>query len=103
MRIVEELCYFVTLCFIFFQSQIPGPLSDEIEQVQAEKKKQQRKMKRIKHKIKKKEVDLKKQEENEKQRFLNLPDTEKVRNICKIYHFVRLSQKHPLRVSSVTF
>ncbi|KAH0947857.1 hypothetical protein HN011_005529 [Eciton burchellii] len=59
------------------KSQIPGPLSDEIEQAQAEKKKQQRKMKRIKDKIKKKEVDLKKQEENEKQRFLSLPDTEK--------------------------
>lgn len=60
------------------QSQIPGPLSDEIEQAETEKKKQQRKLKRFKEKVKRKEFELKKQEENEKQRFLNLSDKEKV-------------------------
>jgi ribosomal protein L9 len=79
-------------------------LSDEIEQAQAEKKKQQRKMKRIKDKIKKKEVDLKKQEENEKQRFLSLPDTEKVRNICNVCHFVddRRNIRYELSLSSLS-
>jgi len=80
-------------------------LSDEIEQAQAEKKKQQRKMKRIKDKIKKKEVDLKKQEENEKQRFLSLPDTEKVRNVSKICHFVddRKNIRYGFSLSSLVY
>lgn len=74
------------------QSQIPGPLNDEIEQAEAEKKRQQRKMKRIKEKFRRKEFELKKQEENEKQRFLNLQDVEKVRIViyeytCKIIRF----------------
>ncbi|XP_070166528.1 tRNA endonuclease ANKZF1 [Polyergus mexicanus] len=58
--------------FNYQKSQIPGPLSDEIEQAEVEKKRQQRKLKRFKEKIKRKEFELKKQEENEKQRFLNL-------------------------------
>ncbi|KAM0730163.1 tRNA endonuclease ANKZF1 [Formica fusca] len=63
--------------FNYQKSQIPGPLSDEIEQAEVEKKRQQRKLKRFKEKIKRKEFELKKQEENEKQRFLNLSDKEK--------------------------
>ncbi|XP_032667918.1 ankyrin repeat and zinc finger domain-containing protein 1-like [Odontomachus brunneus] len=63
--------------FNYQKSQIPGPLSDEIEQEQMEKKRQQRKIKRLKEKVKRKEFELKKQEEDEKQRFLNLSDREK--------------------------
>ncbi|XP_072749414.1 tRNA endonuclease ANKZF1 [Anoplolepis gracilipes] len=63
--------------FNYQKSQIPGPLSDEIEQAEVEKKRQQRKLKRFKEKVKRKEFELKKQEENEKQRFLNLSDKEK--------------------------
>ncbi|EZA52420.1 hypothetical protein DMN91_012080 [Ooceraea biroi] len=63
--------------FNYQKSQIPGPLSDEIEQAEAEKKRQLRKLKRFKEKERRKEFELKKQEENEKQRFLNLPDKEK--------------------------
>ncbi|XP_020298776.1 ankyrin repeat and zinc finger domain-containing protein 1-like [Pseudomyrmex gracilis] len=63
--------------FNYQKSQIPGPLSDEIEQAEVEKKRQQRKLKRFKEKVKRKEFELKKQEENEKQRFLNLSDGEK--------------------------
>ncbi|XP_036148838.1 ankyrin repeat and zinc finger domain-containing protein 1 isoform X2 [Monomorium pharaonis] len=63
--------------FNYQKSQIPGPLSDEIEQAEIEKKRQQRKLKRFKEKVKRKEFELKKQEENEKQRFLNLSDKEK--------------------------
>lgn len=60
------------------KSQIPGPLTDEIEQEESEKKRQQRKVKREKEKVKRKEFELKKQEEDAKQRFLNLSDREKV-------------------------
>ncbi|KAK2586340.1 hypothetical protein KPH14_010632 [Odynerus spinipes] len=63
--------------FNYSKSQIPGPLTDEIEQEEMEKKKQQRKVKREKEKIKKREFELKKQEEEAKQRFLNLDDKEK--------------------------
>ncbi|KAL0131280.1 hypothetical protein PUN28_002681 [Cardiocondyla obscurior] len=63
--------------FNYQKSQIPGPLSDEIEQAETEKKRQQRKLKRCKEKVKRKEFEIKKQEENEKQRFLNLNDREK--------------------------
>lgn len=63
--------------FNYQKSQIPGPLSDEIEQAEVEKKRQQRKLKRFKEKVKRKEFEQKKQEENEKQRFLNLSDKEK--------------------------
>ncbi|XP_012226347.1 tRNA endonuclease ANKZF1 isoform X2 [Linepithema humile] len=63
--------------FNYQKSQIPGPLSDEIQQEEAEKKRQQRKLKRFKEKVKRKEFELKKREENEKQRFLNLSDGEK--------------------------
>lgn len=38
-------------------------------------------MKRFKEKVKRKEFELKKQEENEKQRFLNLSDKEKVKRV----------------------
>ncbi|XP_029036639.2 ankyrin repeat and zinc finger domain-containing protein 1-like [Osmia bicornis bicornis] len=63
--------------FNYSKSQIPGPLTDEIEQEESEKKRQYRKLKREKEKLKKKEFDLKKQEEDAKQRFLNLNDREK--------------------------
>lgn len=63
--------------FNYSKSQIPGPLTDEIEQEEAERKRQYRKHKREKEKLKKKEFELKKQEEDAKQRFLNLSDREK--------------------------
>ncbi|XP_017788648.1 PREDICTED: protein vms-1-like [Habropoda laboriosa] len=63
--------------FNYSKSQIPGPLTDEIEQEELEKKRQQRKVKREKDKVKRKEFELKKQEEDAKQIFLNLSDREK--------------------------
>lgn len=63
--------------FNYNKSQIPGPLTDEIEQEELEKKRQQRKVKREKEKVKRKEFELKKQEEGAKQRFLSLSDREK--------------------------
>ncbi|XP_017890086.1 ankyrin repeat and zinc finger domain-containing protein 1-like [Ceratina calcarata] len=63
--------------FNYSKSQIPGPLTDEIEQEELEKKRQQRKIKREKDKVKKKEFELKRQEEDAKQRFLDLSDREK--------------------------
>ncbi|CAD1469810.1 unnamed protein product, partial [Heterotrigona itama] len=63
--------------FNYSKSQIPGPLTDEIEQEELEKKKQQKKIKREKDKVKKKEFELKKREEDAKQRYLNLSDREK--------------------------
>jgi len=38
-------------------------------------------LKRFKEKVKRKEFELKKQEENEKQKFLNLSDKEKVKHV----------------------
>ncbi|OAD54422.1 Ankyrin repeat and zinc finger domain-containing protein 1 [Eufriesea mexicana] len=63
--------------FNYSKSQIPGPLTDEIEQEELEKRKQQRKVKREKDKLKRKEFELKKQEEDAKQRYLSLSDKEK--------------------------
>ncbi|XP_043520849.1 ankyrin repeat and zinc finger domain-containing protein 1-like [Frieseomelitta varia] len=63
--------------FNYNKSQIPGPLTDEIEQEELEKKKQQRKVKREKDRVKRKEFELKKREEDAKQRYLNLSDREK--------------------------
>lgn len=48
-------------------------------------------MKRFKEKIKRKEFEIKKQEENEKQRFLNLSDKEKVRMIKCISLIINMS------------
>ncbi|KAL2735278.1 ankyrin repeat and zinc finger domain-containing protein 1-like isoform X1 [Vespula squamosa] len=83
---------------IFLQhiSQIPGPLTDEIEQEEMEKKRQQRKVKREKEKIKKREFEIKKQEEEAKQRFLNLNDKEKralvAENVSKENRTIRCFQ-----------
>ncbi|XP_076666695.1 tRNA endonuclease ANKZF1 [Andrena cerasifolii] len=63
--------------FNYNKAHIPGPLTDEIEQEELEKKRQHRKMKREKVKVKRKEFELKKQEEDAKQRFLSLSDREK--------------------------
>ncbi|CAL7951191.1 unnamed protein product [Xylocopa violacea] len=63
--------------FNYSKSQIPGPLTDEIEQEELLKKRQQKKIKREKDKVKRKEFELKKQEEDSKQRFLSLSDREK--------------------------
>ncbi|XP_054010497.1 ankyrin repeat and zinc finger domain-containing protein 1-like [Hylaeus anthracinus] len=63
--------------FNYIKSQIPGPLTDEIEQEELERKRQQKKMKREKEKVKRKEFERKKQEEDSKQRFLSLSDREK--------------------------
>ncbi|XP_033359843.1 ankyrin repeat and zinc finger domain-containing protein 1-like isoform X1 [Bombus vosnesenskii] len=63
--------------FNYSKSQIPGPLTDEIEQEELEKKRQQRKIKREKDKLKRKEFELKKQEEDTKQKYLSLSDREK--------------------------
>lgn len=63
--------------FNYNKSQIPGPLTEEMEQEKLEKKKQQKKVKREKEKIKKKEFEIKKQEGEARQQFLNLSDREK--------------------------
>ncbi|XP_066585271.1 tRNA endonuclease ANKZF1-like isoform X2 [Prorops nasuta] len=63
--------------FNYSKSQIPGPITEELEQKYLEKKKQLKKHKREKDKIRKKEFETKKQEEEAKQRFLNLSDREK--------------------------
>ncbi|XP_015524854.1 ankyrin repeat and zinc finger domain-containing protein 1 [Neodiprion lecontei] len=63
--------------FDYTKSQIPGPLTDEMELELAEKKKLLKKAKREKEKIKKKELDNQRQEEALKKRFLNLSDREK--------------------------
>lgn len=73
----------IKLYVFVIKSQIPGPLTDEIEQEELEKKRQQRKIKREKDKLKRKEFELKKQEEDTKQRYLSLSDREKV-HILKI-------------------
>ena len=93
--------YFLNfICFIYYyyklihilsiiKSQIPGPLTDEIEHEESEKKRQQRKIKREKDKLKRKEFELKKQEEDAKQRYLCLSDREKVyllKNNYEIYN-----------------
>ncbi|XP_051174741.1 ankyrin repeat and zinc finger domain-containing protein 1-like [Leptopilina boulardi] len=63
--------------FNYSKSQIPGPLNDDIETQELEKRKQQRKLKRDKKKEKRKEFEIKKQAEAAKQEFLNLSDREK--------------------------
>ncbi|KAK0159020.1 hypothetical protein PV328_009952 [Microctonus aethiopoides] len=63
--------------FDYNKSQIPAPLTPEMEEEELEKKRHQRKVKREREKLKKKEFELKKKEAEEKQRFLNLPDREK--------------------------
>lgn len=92
---------FIKIIFIYYyyklihilsiiKSQIPGPLTDEIEHEESEKKRQQRKIKREKDKLKRKEFELKKQEEDAKQRYLCLSDREKVyllKNNYEIYKY----------------
>lgn len=56
-----------------------------MEEEELEKKRHQRKVKREREKLKKKEFELKKKEAEEKQRFLNLPDREKVNVIKHMY------------------
>lgn len=60
------------------KSQIPGPLNNDIESEELEKKKQQKKLKRERKKEKRQEFEMKKQEEAMKQDFLSLSDREKV-------------------------
>ncbi|PSN38765.1 hypothetical protein C0J52_08887 [Blattella germanica] len=60
-----------------YVSQISGPLTDDMEQKMAEKRKEQRKAKKEREKEKKKEEEVKKEEEAEKERFLRLSDREK--------------------------
>lgn len=64
--------------FNYTKSQIPGPLTEDMEHEIAEKKKLQKRAKREKEKVKKKELDNQRQEEALKQRYLNLSDREKV-------------------------
>ena len=65
--------------FDYNKSQIPGPLTKEMEQDEQEKKKLQKKAKREREKIKRKEFEIKRKEEESRQRFLSLSDREKVR------------------------
>lgn len=76
----KNVTIFYIIAIFNFQSQIPGPLNDEIELEELERKKQQKKLKREKEKVKKKEQELKKKEEAARQSFLNLSDREKVNN-----------------------
>ncbi|CAG2068075.1 unnamed protein product [Timema podura] len=61
----------------YSKSQISSPLSDDIEQVKAEKRRELRKVKKEKDKIRKQEDDKRRAEEDEKDRFLRLSDREK--------------------------
>jgi len=63
--------------FDYNKSQIPGPLTAEMEQEELEKKKSQKRAKRVREKIKKKEFEVKRKEEESRQRFLSLSDREK--------------------------
>jgi len=73
----------------YFQAEIPGPLTDEIDKIeselQAEKKKAKRNAKKDKLAKKKeleaekqKEEEVRKKEREEKERFLRMSDREKV-------------------------
>lgn len=75
------LCLLLQFLFdvmFVFQSQIPGGLTDEMLQEQAERKRTMKKVKREKGKEKRKEEEEKKEETLEKERFLKLSDREKV-------------------------
>ncbi|KAJ9577048.1 hypothetical protein L9F63_006396 [Diploptera punctata] len=61
----------------YSKSQISGPLTDEMEQKLAEKRREQRKVKREREKERKKEEEARKEEESEKERYLRLSDREK--------------------------
>lgn len=89
-KIIFIYYYYKLIHISIIKSQIPGPLTDEIEQEESEKKRQQRKIKREKDKLKRKEFELKKQEEDAKQRYLCLSDREKVyilKNNYEIYKY----------------
>ncbi|GFG28589.1 hypothetical protein Cfor_10717 [Coptotermes formosanus] len=62
----------------YSKSQIAGPLTDDMEQKMAEKRREQRKARREREKERKKEEEAKREEETEKQRFLQLSDREKM-------------------------
>lgn len=62
----------------YSKSQIAGPLTNDMEQKMAEKRREQRKARREKEKERKKEEEAKGEEEAEKQRFLQLSDREKM-------------------------
>ncbi|XP_063236288.1 tRNA endonuclease ANKZF1-like isoform X2 [Bacillus rossius redtenbacheri] len=62
----------------YTKSQISSPLSDELEQKMAEKRREMRKVKREKDKLRKQEEDKRREEESEKERFLRLSDREKM-------------------------
>ncbi|KAL4222271.1 Ankyrin repeat and zinc finger domain-containing protein 1 [Mactra antiquata] len=67
--------------FDYNKAQIPGPLTEEMEnekkRKEAERKKQQRKQRQELHKERKEIEEKKRAEEKEKERFLNLSDREK--------------------------
>jgi hypothetical protein len=63
--------------YSYEKSQIPGPLTEEMEHEKAEKKRLLNKVKREKEKQKKMERKEKQEEIDEKERFLNLSDREK--------------------------
>ncbi|XP_063972704.1 tRNA endonuclease ANKZF1-like [Diachasmimorpha longicaudata] len=63
--------------FDYQKSQIPAPLTEDIQVEEMNKKRMLRKVKREKERAKKREFEMKKLEENSKQRFLNLSDREK--------------------------
>lgn len=89
-KIIFIYHYYKLIHISIIKSQIPGPLTDEIEHEESEKKRQQRKIKREKDKLKRKEFELKKQEEDAKQRYLCLSDREKVyilKNNYEIYKY----------------
>lgn len=75
--------------------QVPGPLTEEIELKQAEKKKAQKAAKKQREKEQKEEKRKLELEEEEKKRFASLTDREKVR--CRRARYVR-----PLRKQEVS-
>lgn len=76
---------------MIFQAQIP--VSALTNEELAEKKKVQRKVKRVKEKEKKKENEIQRKEEDQKDRFLQLSDREKVsKKISSTRRFVATSR-----------
>lgn len=64
-------------------SQVPGPLTSEIELKKAEKKRAQKALKKHREKEQREERKQKEEEELEKRRYAALGEREKVSCICK--------------------
>lgn len=71
-------CFFLTKTFSFGSWKVPGPLTEEIESKQLEKKKAQNALKKQREKKQREEKRQQELEAEEKRRFASLSDREKV-------------------------